>query len=111
MTPRRFAYVMEFDRMAEDINQPKPRSSTVQGLENGYGPQRGSDIEPLRRVVAAARERLEMGEGEQVWWCETHSGSRTITHVECDKALLDAPAYPSICRMVPARLFLDKGDE
>ncbi len=62
-------------------------------------------------VLAAARERLEMGEGEQVWWCETHSGSRTITHVECDKALLDAPAYPSICRMVPARLFLDKGDE
>ncbi len=52
-------------------------------------------------VAAAARERLEMGEGEQVWWCEKHSISGCFG---------DLPWHQGSCHLVPARLFLDKGE-
>lgn len=58
-------------------------------------------------VAAAARERLEMGEGERVWWCEVHDGSG-FGDDECIQAEL-AVVRINPCQMVPARLFLDRG--
>ena len=74
---------------------------------------RPTDIDPCLLIVfAAARERLEMGEGEQVWWCEEHLSQSLLKNsgrcyfVHCHgNWKIDPP-----CRMVPARLYLDKGE-
>ncbi len=86
----RFTMAVEFAYRSPQINQQWKQS-----------------IEDYRLLIAAARERLEMGEGEQVWWCVAHS----ISGEDTDGCFGDLPWHQGSCHLVPARLFLDKGDE
>jgi len=59
-------------------------------------------------VLTAARERLEMGEGERVWWCLEHEDSQSACLLS-DPDEFD-PWISAAHHFVKARLFLDKGE-
>jgi len=64
--------------------------------------------EALDVLEIAARERLEMGEGERVWWCLEHEDSQSACLLS-DPDEFD-PWISAAHHFVKARLFLDKGE-